>query len=166
MESADGRVAYLTGAAELLATLDNRMEQEVYAGRLAEEIGIDKFIRDVLPTATGLELFMENRFSKNMMSLIAPQDKSAPSMFKWANGFSWAYTGNMADSDIRENVKAAGGKVDGVEVGAVLPIQPGGGEGGSGFRHARRLQGDGLGGVQADETGGVLLPAGGEGNGE
>lgn len=80
----------------------------------AEEIGIDKFIRDVLPTATGLELFMENRFSKNMMSLIAPQDKSAPSMFKWLNGFSWAYTGNMADSDIRENVKAAGGKVDGV----------------------------------------------------
>lgn len=80
----------------------------------AEEIGIDKFIRDVLQTATGLELFMENRFEKNMMSLIAPQDKSAPSMFKWPNGFSWAYTGNMADSDIRENVKAAGGKVDGV----------------------------------------------------
>lgn len=80
----------------------------------AEEIGIDKFIKDVLPTATGLELFMENRFEKNMVSLIAPQDKSAPSMFKWPNGFSWAYTGNMADSDIRENVKAAGGKVDGV----------------------------------------------------
>lgn len=80
----------------------------------AEEIGIDKFIKDVLPTATGLELFMENRFEKNMMSLIAPQDKTAPSMFKWPNGFSWAYTGNMADSDIRENVKAAGGKVDGV----------------------------------------------------
>lgn len=80
----------------------------------AEEIGIDKFINDVLPTATGLELFMENRFEKNMMSLIAPQDKAAPSMFKWPNGFSWAYTGNMADSDIRENVKAAGGKVDGV----------------------------------------------------
>ena len=80
----------------------------------AKEISIDKFIKNVLPTATGLELFMENRFSKNMMSLIAPQDKSAPSMFKWPNGFSWAYTGNMADSDIRENVKAAGGKVDGV----------------------------------------------------
>lgn len=79
-----------------------------------EEIGIDKFIKDVLPTATGLELFVENRFEKNMMSLIAPQDKTAPSMFKWPNGFSWAYTGNMADSDIRENVKAAGGKVDGV----------------------------------------------------
>lgn len=80
----------------------------------AEEIGIEKFVKEVLPTAAGLELFMENRFSKNMVSLIAPQDKSAPSMFKWSNGFSWAYIGNMADSDIRENVKAAGGKVDGV----------------------------------------------------
>lgn len=80
----------------------------------AEEIGIDKFIKDVLPTATGLELFMESRFERNMMSLIAPQDKSAPSMFKWPNGFSWAYTGNVTDSQIRENVKNAGGKVDGV----------------------------------------------------
>lgn len=80
----------------------------------AEEIGIEKFVKEVLPTAAGLELFMENRFAKNMVSLVAPQDKSAPSMFKWPNGFSWAYTGNMADSDIRENVKSAGGKVDGV----------------------------------------------------
>lgn len=80
----------------------------------AEEIGIDKFIKDVLPTATGLELFMESRFEKNMTSLIAPQDMNAPSMFKWANGFSWAYTGNVTDSQIRENVKNAGGKVDGV----------------------------------------------------
>ena len=80
----------------------------------AEEIGIEKFIKDVLPTASGLELFMENRFEKNMVSLIAPQDKNAPSMFKWPNGFSWAYTGNVTDSQIRENVKNAGGKVDGV----------------------------------------------------
>lgn len=42
MASADGRVAYLTGAADLLATLDSKIEQEVYAGRLAEEIGIDR----------------------------------------------------------------------------------------------------------------------------
>lgn len=42
LENADGRVAYLTGAAELLATLDNRMEQEIYAGKLAEEIGVDR----------------------------------------------------------------------------------------------------------------------------
>ena len=42
LNTADGRVSYLTGAAEMLATLDNRIEQEVYAGRLAEEMSIDK----------------------------------------------------------------------------------------------------------------------------
>lgn len=102
------------GAANPFEAMAKSMSTDPKKFGRAEEIGIDKFIRNVLPTATGLELFMENRFSKNMMSLIAPQDKTAPSMFKWTNGFSWAYTGNMADSDIRENVKAAGGKVDGV----------------------------------------------------
>lgn len=42
MNTSEGRVAYLTGAAQLLATLDNRIEQEVYAGKLAEETGVDK----------------------------------------------------------------------------------------------------------------------------
>ena len=40
--TAEGRVAYLTGAAQLLATLDSQIEQEVYAGKLAEEMGVDK----------------------------------------------------------------------------------------------------------------------------
>lgn len=79
-----------------------------------EEISIDKFISDVLPIAKELELFLENRFSKNMVSLTAPVNQDAKTMFKWDNAFAWAYTGNLADSDIRENVKKAGGKVDGV----------------------------------------------------
>lgn len=79
-----------------------------------EEISIDKFISDVLPIAKELELFLENRFSKNMVSLTAPVNQDAKTMFKWDNAFAWAYTGNLADSDIRENVKKAGGKVDGI----------------------------------------------------
>lgn len=78
-----------------------------------EEISIDDFITTVLPNATRVELFMERRLSKNMVSLIAPKDKTAPSMFKWRNPFSWAYTGNMTDSILKENVKKAGGNVEG-----------------------------------------------------
>lgn len=79
-----------------------------------EEISIEKFIADILPTAKELEAFVENRHAPNMVSLIAPVNFDAPSMFKWSNSFSWAYSGNMTDSDIRENVKNAGGNVDGV----------------------------------------------------
>lgn len=78
-----------------------------------EEIGIEKFISDVLPGASEVEAFLENRHAPNMVSLIGPVNPKAPSMFKWNNAFSWAYAGNMTDSDIKENVKNAGGRVDG-----------------------------------------------------
>ncbi len=42
MQTSDGRVSYLTQAAALLATLESKIEQEVYAGKLAEEIGVDR----------------------------------------------------------------------------------------------------------------------------
>lgn len=78
-----------------------------------EEIGIEKFISDVLPTAKSIEAYLENRHVPNMVSLIAPLNQDAPSMFKWNNAFSWAYSGNITDSDVKQNVKNAGGRVDG-----------------------------------------------------
>ena len=79
-----------------------------------EEISAEDFVEKVLPTAREVELLMEARFAPNMVSLIAPADPDAPSLFKWDNAFSWAYAGNMTDSDIKRNVKSAGGRVDGV----------------------------------------------------
>lgn len=79
-----------------------------------EEIAVKDFIDAVLPTAREVEAFVENKHERNFVSLIAPCNPGSKSMFKWENGLSWAYTGNITDSDLRENVKAAGGNVDGV----------------------------------------------------
>lgn len=78
-----------------------------------EEINIEDFINNVLPTATNIEMIIENSQTGNFMSLIAPTIKDSKPLFKWNNGFSWTYTNDVADS-IKERVKAAGGNVEGV----------------------------------------------------
>lgn len=79
----------------------------------AEEISIEDFINNVLPTTESIELLFDYGLSSNLVSLIAPKNADAKSMFKWGNGFSWAYNGNIADS-MKNLVKEHGGKVDGV----------------------------------------------------
>ena len=79
-----------------------------------EEITANDFIKNVLPSAKEVEVLVENKHSNNFVSLIAPCNKDSKSMFKWNNGLSWAYSGNITDSDMKQNVKAAGGNVDGV----------------------------------------------------
>ena len=79
-----------------------------------EEVSIDNFIKDILPTAKELEVFLENKHASNMVSLIAPENKDSKTMFKWDNNFSWSYSGNITDSSMKENVKSAGGNVEGI----------------------------------------------------
>ena len=79
-----------------------------------EEIGIEDFIRNVIPTANEIEAYVQNRHAPNFCSLIAPVYKNSKTMFKWDNNFSWAYSGNVTDSILKQNVKKAGGNVEGV----------------------------------------------------
>jgi hypothetical protein len=78
-----------------------------------EEVTINSFINDILPTANEVELYLENKHLSNLVSLIAPQNIDSKSMFKWGNNFSWTYSGNLTDSSMRDRVKAAGGNVTG-----------------------------------------------------
>jgi hypothetical protein len=78
-----------------------------------EEVQIGKFVSEILPSVQNVEVLLENRHGANLVSLIAPQNKGAPSMFKWDNGFSWAYAGNITDS-MKQRVKSLGGDVSGV----------------------------------------------------
>lgn len=93
------------------------MEKEVVVNpkkfSKVEEISANDFIEKVLPTAKEIEAFVENKHDKNFVSMIAPCNSEAKTMFKWNNGLSWAYTGNITDSDITERVKNAGGRTDG-----------------------------------------------------
>ena len=78
-----------------------------------DEVSIETFVTEILPTASNIEILLENKYGSNLVSLIAPINKDAPSMFKWSNPFSWAYRGNIADS-MKQRVKALGGDVTGV----------------------------------------------------
>ena len=78
-----------------------------------EEVSVETFLDDILPTAETIEVMFENKHSGNLMSLIAPLHPEAPNMLMWGNNFSWTYQGEVAAS-MKELVKSAGGKVDGV----------------------------------------------------
>ena len=103
----------ITGAMDLFADLERDVKSNPKKFSKVEEVSVDDFVNNILPITKDLEVYFENKHAANMVSLIAPEVSDSKSMFKWDNNFSWAYTGNMTDSSLKENVKAAGGKVDG-----------------------------------------------------
>jgi hypothetical protein len=75
-------------------------------------VSAEEFVATVLPGAGLVEALLENRHEGNLVSLIAPVNPGATPLFRWGNGFSWAYAGNVTDS-MKSRVKALGGDVSG-----------------------------------------------------
>jgi len=79
-----------------------------------EEVSIEKFMKDILPGCTSVEAFLSNNQEGNMVTLTTANVKDSKPIFKWNNNYSWTFNGNLAGkSQIKENVKLAGGKITG-----------------------------------------------------
>ena len=80
-----------------------------------EEVSIEKFMKDVLPGCSSVEVFLKNNHEGNMVSLTTSNVADSKPIFKWKNNYSWTFNGNLAGkSQIKEAVKSAGGRVDGI----------------------------------------------------
>ena len=73
----------------------------------------DKFQRTVLPTATKIEVKVEN--SNRFAALVTAVHPDSPNIFQWDNAASWYYHGGV-DAEIKRRVENAGGRYEGNEI--------------------------------------------------
>ena len=80
-----------------------------------EEVNIDKFMKDILPNSTSVEVLLENRLENNLVVMHTSENEDCKLPFKWSNPFGWTYKGNLSGkSEIKENVAKAGGRIEAV----------------------------------------------------
>lgn len=80
-----------------------------------EEVSIDKFMKDVLPSCSSIDAYIRNSHEGNLVAITTTSNGSSKPIFKWGNNYSWTFSGNLAGkSQIKETVKSKGGIVDGV----------------------------------------------------
>lgn len=77
-----------------------------------KDIAISDFLTSILPKATSVSAFMENKHIPQLVNITAPVHSDVNNLFKWDNSFAWSYKGGVTDS-ISERVKAHGGNVTG-----------------------------------------------------
>lgn len=97
---------------DLFGEITNSLLVNVKKLGMLPEMPITKFLDEVVPGSTNIEVLLEDRLKSNFVTLVAPTNSDAGLLFKWDNNFSWSYADGMADS-IKQRVKSAGGRVDG-----------------------------------------------------
>lgn len=93
----------------MAALLEGSVTRNTISLKHAVKTSADDFVRDVLPDAKMLDVFVENRHQGNFVSLTGADGPER--LFKWNNNFAWSYDGDVTDS-VKQRVKAAGGKID------------------------------------------------------
>ena len=79
-----------------------------------EEMSIEKFMKDVLPSCTSVEAFFTSDKEDNLVAITTANQKDSKSIFKWDNNYSWTFNGNLTGkSQLKTAVAAKGGRVDG-----------------------------------------------------
>lgn len=92
----------------LTSLLMQEVKMPTASPRATSEISIEDFIA---MRSKRIELVLEERHLGNFVSITAPAIPDSKPLFKWDNGFAWAYDGDVADS-IKQRVKKAGGNVN------------------------------------------------------
>ena len=82
--------------------------------KIETEVTIDTFLTDILPECTGVEVYLQNHQEGNLVTMTTSGSDDSKPIFKWANNYSWTYSGNLAGkSMIKDAVASQGGAVDG-----------------------------------------------------
>lgn len=104
---------------DVFASLTSETPVDTKTLSKVDEVSISDFVEKILPSADRVRVLFEHEHLGNLATLTGPVDADAKNLFKWDNSFGWSYTGGVADS-IKEKVRKAGGKVDGVWLRASL----------------------------------------------
>jgi hypothetical protein len=108
--SSESRVEEVTSLGKLLlsATRTTPASAKDHTGA---QISAATFAETIAPRAKKIQVLLQREHLNRFVTLTAPVNKDAKSLFKWDNGFAWSYSGNVTDS-IKEKVKRAGGNTD------------------------------------------------------
>lgn len=80
-----------------------------------ETVSIETFMKDILPSASAIEVLLESKHRGNLVNLTTTLDPEAKPLFKWDNPFGYTFNGGLAGkSQLTEMVEAKGGRTDGV----------------------------------------------------
>lgn len=91
------------------AILESSIKRSAPDLKNATAVTSEAFVKEILPGAKSIDVFVENRHTGNFVSLTGSDGPER--LFKWNNNFAWSYDGDVTDS-VKQRVKAAGGNIN------------------------------------------------------